>query len=373
MYGPRFTDEYKISKFAESVRVTRPLTGEILYFSNKLTQANNGTSVSTGEIRAGVGNRIVAIIPSDTNATAEITDTNLSLAMRAYQTGGLHGYGAPTRVCMDITATGSTLTIANTKGTPVAGQGFNSIFCYVQTVGEASSILSDGVPYSIAADGTVEGFTAQSGTTYKVWYWVNAATTEYTTILAYIDPNVVNLELSFPVFSNVKANGSGTRIGSLVIIYPFFKLNGDATSNGDGSNNMTTSVSGMAISFEDSIIQAGCDACVDSSDALVHYLFVPCDGGVSAIQGLYLLGGEIEMGQSETEQLNFMLMVNGSPVRPDPAFMSYEITTPLTGVSVSTTGTVTSGTTQGTAVVTASYTQDGTTFSCPANVVVTER
>lgn len=373
MYGPKFNGPLKVSKFAESVTVSNPSTGEVLYQSNKLTQANNATSVNMGEIRAGIGNGIVAIVPSDTNATAEITDVNLSLAMRAYQTGGLHGYGAPTLVCQNVTATGTSISIdPSVKGTPIAGQGFTEAFAYVQTVGQKSTIESDGMPYSIGTDGSIEGFVATSGTTYKVWYWVNSATTEYTTILSYIDPTVVNLRLSFPVFANVKKQGSGSRIGSMVIIYPYFKLNGDATSNGDGSNNMTTSVSGMAIRYEDDTVQSGCDDCVDATDALVHYLYIPCDGGVDAIQGLYYLGGMIEMDAGETLPLEFKLMVNNSPVVPSPGLMTYQITEPLDGLTVSKDGVVTAGTTAGEAEIMATYSQGGKTFSAPVQITVSQ-
>jgi len=373
MYGPKFNGPLKVSKFAESVTVSNPSTGEVLYQSNKLTQANNSTSVNMGEIRAGIGNGIVSIIPSDTNATAEITDVNLSLAMRAYQTGGLHGYGAPTLVCQDVTAEGTSISIdPSVKGTPIAGQGFSQAFAYVQTVGQKSTIESDGMPYSIGADGSVDGFVAVSGTTYKVWYWVNSATTEYTTILSYIDPSVVHLRLAFPVFANVKRNARGSRIGTMVIIYPYFKLNGDATSNGDGSNNMTTSVSGMAIRYEDDTVQSGCDDCVDETDALVHYLFIPCDGGVDAIQGLYYLGGMIEMNTGETSPLEFRLMVNNNPVVPSPGLMSYQITEPLEGLTVSADGIVTAGSTEGEAEIMATYSQGTSTFSAPVKISVVE-
>ena len=141
MYGPIFSTEYMLSKFAESVTVSRPLTGEVLYYSNKLTEANGTVSVTMGEIRGGVGNPIIGVIPSDGNASVEITDQNLSLAMRAYQTGGLHGYGAPTLVCADITAAEGKLAIdTSVNGTPVAGQGFSEAFAYVQKIGEKATI-----------------------------------------------------------------------------------------------------------------------------------------------------------------------------------------------------------------------------------------
>ena len=376
MYGPRFTDEYKISKFAESVTVSRPGSGEVLYYSNKLTEANGSTSVTMGEIRAGVGNPIVAVIPSDSNASVEITDINLSLAMRAYQTGGLHGYSAPTLVCAKITASGESISISNDlNGTPVAGQGFDKAFAYVQTVGEGSTVLGDGTPYEInlSSGNAVTGFTATSGKTYLVWYWVNKATTEYTTILANIDPAVVNLRLVYPVYSNVKEDGTGTRIGSLVVVYPLLKFSGNAGINGSQSANATTSISGTAISYENAVVGSDCPSCTDQSAALVHYLYVPCDDSDVSIDGMYLLGGEVTVAKSSTATLPFMLIVNGYPVEPDPAKMSYATGGTLpAGTSVNTTtGVITAGSNAGSFTVTATYTiSTNNTVTCTATVTV---
>ena len=376
MYGPRFTDEYKISKFAESVTVSRPGSGEVLYYSNKLTEATGSTSVTMGEIRAGVGNPIVAVIPSDSNATVEITDVNLSLAMRAYQTGGLHGYSAPTLVCAKITASGTSLAISSDlNGTPVAGQGFDSAFAYVQTVGEGSTVLGDGTPYAIdlSSSNALTGFTAVNGTTYLVWYWVNKATTEYTTILANIDPAVVNLRLVYPVYSNVKEDGTGTRIGSLVVVYPLLKFNGNAGITGNQSSNATTSISGTAISYESAVVGSDCPACSDQSAALVHYLYVPCDDSSVAIEGMYLLGGEFSVAKSSSAKIPFMLIVNGYPVEPDAAKMSYATGGTLpTGTTVnSSTGIVSAGSVAGSFTVTGTYTEGSTAVAtCTATVAV---
>lgn len=370
MYGPVFTTEYKVSKFAESVTVSRPLSGEVLYYSNKPTEATWTTSVNMGEIRAGVGNPIVALIPSDSNASVEITDVNLSLAMRAYQTGGLHGYGAPTLICTDVTAQDQTLIVETADiGTPVAGQGFSSPFAYVQTVGQNSEILSDGIPYPIETDGTITGFAATAGTTYKVWFWIDSPTTEYATILANMDPSVVNIRCVYPVYSNVKEDGTGTRIGSLVVISPYTKLNANAGITGNGSNNATTSISGMAIAYEDGIVKAGCGACADNSASLLQYLYVPCSNDVSAIQGLYYLGGSVTVDTGSSLQLTPMLMVNGSPARPDPMFLTFSTAgTVPSGTAVSKTGLVTAGETTGSFTVNIGYTVSGNTFTCPVAV-----
>ena len=373
MYGAVFSREYYLSKFVESITVSRPMTGEILYYSNKLSEANLSTSVTLGEIRAGVGNPIIGIIPSDSNLTVEITDQNLDIAIRAYQTGGLHGFGAPTRVCQDVEAKGTPLAIdPSVYGAPVAGQGMTEALCYVQTVGAESTIVSDGMPYQIAADGTISGFDAVLNTTYKVWYWANLPTTEYTTILADMDPSVVTVRFVYPVYSNLKEDGTGTRIGSLEVVVPFMKFGGNAGINGNGSSNVNTTISGQAIAYQNPIVQAGCGSCTDASAALAHYLYIPCNSGADSIQGLFYVGGAVEIATNSSKQLEFLLMVNGNPVRPDPALMRYQALSAPTGTSVSASGVVTTGATAGSFEVNGTYQIGENSWSCPVNVEVAD-
>lgn len=371
MYGPRFTDKYLFVKFAESITLSDPSTGDIVYYSNKPTDVNINPSVSMGEIRAGVGNPVVAVIPTDTNLPVEITDAAFSLKVRAYQAGGQHGYGAATLICADVTASGTSLTVpVATYGTPVKGQGFDDVVCYVQTVGSGSALLTDGKAYAITSAGAVTGFTATSGTTYKVWYWVNKASTEYTTLTSVFDPNIFNCRLTMPVFANDTGSGNntGTRIGTLVVVIPYLKLGGNAGIAGSSSNNSTTSVSGMAISYDEAVIGAGCNACADAAAVLAHYLFVPCDDA-NMIKGIVVLGGEVEMEKSSTATVDAYLVVGDSLVTPDPAFVTISLSNAPSGTSVSG-NVITSGSTAGSGTINIAY-DDGTTeLSATAGLTV---
>lgn len=372
MYGLRFTDKYLFVKFAESVTLSDPSTGDIVYYSNKPTDVNINPSVSMGEIRAGVGNPVVAVIPSDTNLPVEITDAAFSLKMRAYQAGGLHGYGAPTLICADITASGTSLTVpVATYGTPVAGQGFDSAVCYVQTVGAGSALLTDGKAYAISSAGVVSGFTATNGTTYKVWFWVNKATTEYATLTSVFDPNIFNCRLTMPVFANDTgaSNNTGTRIGTLVVVIPYLKLGGNAGLTGSSSSNSTTSVSGMAISYDEAVIEAGCNACNDAASTLAHYLFVPCEDA-DMIKGMVVLGGEVEMAKSSTAKVQVYLVVGDSLVVPDEAFVSYSLSGAPNGTTIAQTGVITSGSTAGSGTISVSYNDGTNELSCVAGLTV---
>lgn len=368
MLGPLFTDVYRYAKFAEYIRVKDPTNGNIIYFTNKPTTANSNPSVTTGEIRAGVGNGIVAMIPSDTTLGIELEAADFNLKMRAYQAGGKHGFGAPTWTCTTVTASGTSLTVpVATTGTPVAEQGYSAAYCYVQEVGVGSEILSDGVAYAISAAGAISGFTATSGKTYKVWFHVNSASTEYVTGTSNFDPAVVNLEYGIPVYANQnKANATNNRVGTLVCLYPFFKLNGSGAGvGGSSSNNTTTGISGMAIGEDESVIGATCEPCGDSAPDLFHYLFVPCDGS-NKPESMVILGGYVSVPKSGTATIPVYLVVNGQLVAPDPAFVTYALSNAPSGTTVSDAGVISAGSTAGTGTVTVTYTESGATASLTA-------
>ena len=372
MLGPQFTDVYRYAKFADYVRVKDPTNCNIIYGTNKPTNVNSNPSVTTGEIRAGVGNGIVAMIPSDTTLGIEIEAADFNLKMRAYQAGGRHGFGAPTWKCVTLTASGTTLTVpVATAGTPVAEQGYDKPLCYVQEVGEGSEILSDGVAYEISAAGVISGFSATSGKTYKVWFHVNGASTEYVTLTSNFDPAVVNLEYGIPVYANENAaNATNNRVGTLVVLVPFFKLNGSGAGvGGNSSGNTTTGISGMAIGYDSDVVSAECNPCADSAPDMCHYLFVPCDGS-NKPSALVVLGGYVSVVESTTEAVETYLVVNDTLVKPDPAFLSYELTGAPSGTSISDAGVITAGSTTGSGALTVSYSDTSSSVSLTAQATV---
>ena len=371
----RFFDKRIYVKFTSSVTLTNPATGAVDYYTNIASDTQVNTSVTMGEVRGGVGNPIVAIIPSDTNVTVDFTTPDFNLKMRAMQAGGKHGFGAPTRKCVDVKPSSTTLTVpVETSGTPVAGLGYSDIFCYVQTVGDDSTILGDGVPYALnPTTGVVSGFTADTTKTYKVWYWVNKATTEYATLTANFDPTVEHCEIVQPVYANEQsaADRNGTKIGELITIIPYLKLGGAAGVTGSQSDVAKTNGTGTAIAYEDAVVKAGCGDCNETSSDLVHYLFVRCDD-TGMLDGLYLLGGSVEMETNSTYKTSFRLQVNGSSSAvPDPAYMNYEMGTNSSSITVDSNGVITSGSSAGEATLTATYNDGTTTLTCTAPVTVT--
>ena len=368
-----FTDSKLYVKGTCQAILSDPCTAEILYASNKFQTANITTSVSMGEIRAGLGNSIATILPSDSALNVEFTAADFSLFAKAAQVGATLSYSAPAPVCKVITASGTSLSVGTDDGIPVAQAGFDAAYCYVQTVGSSGTVAQTGTPYPISAAGAITGFTSVASTKYKVFYWVTKETAQIATISSLMDPKVLHFTAQMAVFSNENCTDSneGTRVGWLYVIVPRLKLGANAGVVGDQTTADTTSLSGQAIAFDDSVISETCTDCAPGD--LAYYIYVP-DDGADQIQGLAVVGGAVSLAMSSTAQIPVrFVMANGQLVIPASysSGFTYDMSTTITGASVSSAGVITSGTTAGDGEVTITYDNGGTDITCPVNVTVT--
>lgn len=368
-----FTDTKLYVKGTCQANLVDPCNGQVIYSSNKFQTGNITTSVSMGEIRAGMGNAIATILPSDSALNVEFTAADFSLAAKAAQVGATLSYGAPVPMCQVVTAESSSLSIDVSDGVPAAQAGFSDVFCYVQETGVSGSLASTGTPYAISSAGAISGFTATATKTYKVFYWVTKPSAKMATISTLFNPQVLHFTAQMPVFSNENCSGSneGSRVGWLYVIVPRLKLGANAGVVGDQTTADTTSLSGQAVAFDSDVVSGTCTDCTSSE--LAYYIYVP-DDGASAIQGLAVVGGLVTLPKSSTAQIPVRLvMENGQLVIPDSysTGFTYAAEGAPTGSSVSSAGVVTSGTTSGDFEVTVSYDNDGDTLTLPVNVSVT--
>lgn len=369
-----FTDPYLFAKGTSTMRVSRPGTGKLIFVDNATQTANVEPNINMGEVRGGLMNGILTMLPQEPGFTCNFTSAQYNLVMKAEQLGAQHGYGIATRTCVAVTAAEGAITVPiATAGTPVAGPGYSDIFCYVQEIGAESSIINDGVAYPIdPTSGVVSGYTPTNGKQYKVHFWVNKATTEYAKVSAFFDPSIVHVEIETPIFSNKsgEADNSGTRVGTHITIIPYLKLGGNGGMNGDQTGNDTTSVSGTAIAYQNPLVVDDCGECGASAADLVYYLYVPCDDA-DMIDGLVYINGEISIPAGGSAKLNVYAAVKGNLVPiTDYNLLSFEITETVTGMSVSADGVVATGNTQGEGVITATYAYKGETYTVPIAVSV---
>ena len=343
-----FTDKRLYVKGTCMAMCSDPITGQVLYFSNKFQTGNFETSVTLGEIRAGLGNSIAAIIPSDAAVNVNFVAADFSMWAKAAQVGAPLNYNAVVPTCQVVTATGSSLTIDVSGGAPAAQYGYGTAFCHVQKVGEASAIANDGKQYAISAEGAVDGFTAVSGEQYKVWYFVNQANAQVAAISTMFDPRVVHFTAQIAVYSNdvSSAANEGTRVGWLYVIVPRLKMNGTATVTGDQSTGDTTSLQGQAIAYDESVVSATCQDC--NSGNLAYYIYAPDGDADGGIAGLAVVGGVVTVAASSTAQIPVRyVMDNGQLVAPNYGELTYELSGAPSGTTVGTTNIISAGATAG--------------------------
>lgn len=368
-----FTDDRLYAKGTCNVLLSDPVTSDVYFQTDKMSTGSITSSTNLNEIRAGLGNPIAAMIPSDAGLAVDFDSASFSLWAKSAQLGATYGYGAPVWACQTVTAAGDTLQIDTTGGAPVAELGHSEPRCLVQEVNGASLIALDGTAYAIdATSGAVSGFAATSGKTYKVWYHKQRVNAQIATIGSLIDPKVVRFEAQIAVYSNRGGGAAtqGTRVGWLYYTIPFLKLQGDATVTGDQNNNDTTKISGQAIAYDPTVVSETCSDC--DTSVLGYMVYVP-DSAAGSIKGLAVVGGVTEVTVDTTALLPIrFVMVDGSLVAPMVPYSGFTMTLSgaPTGTSITNAGVITAGSTAGDCEVNASYTEGDTTYTCVSNLSI---
>lgn len=367
-----FTDDRLYVKGTCNVICEDVNTGDVLYQSNKMSTGNITPSTNLNEIRAGLGNAIAAMIPSDSQLQVDFEAADFQLWAKAAQLGATVSYSAPVPQCQTVVASGESLAIDVSEGIPVAELGQSEAHCYIQEVGAASLIASDGVAYEISAAGAISGFVATASKTYKVWYFVQKASAQKAVISSLIDPKVVRFIAQIAVYSNRGGAASeGTRVGWLYYTIPFLKLQADATITGDQSNNDTTKISGQAIAYDPDTVSATCSDC--DSSTLGYIVYTP-DNAAGAIVGLAVVGGVVSLVKSTSKQIPVrFVMADGSLVVPASyaTGFTYTPTSAPSGTTVSEAGVISAGSTAGDCDCAITYTAGEENFTCEMEISVT--
>lgn len=297
------------------------VTGDFIGYSNKIDTSNFTSSVNAGEIRAGLGAPIVINIPDSATFSGEVTATDFSLDARQLATGGTLKYNGTAPVMENITATDTTLKVT---GNPVSAYGEPSnASTYTCFVG------SDGVNYTVdPVTKEVQGFTAQVGQTYCVRYFVELASAQELAIPTQFNPTVANVTIKMAVYGAQGGSAmNGSRVGNLYIVIPRAQfINGDVGVNGSQTEAATTPWSFQALSYEEADVT--CSECALDNSVLGYMVFVPCgtDAATSAVKALAIVGGIINVKQSETAQTPvFYVMDNGQIVTPTYSDLTFKV------------------------------------------------
>lgn len=351
-----FSDPYLYAKGTCNVIVSDPDTGDIDYQSSKVQTNQLSTSVDMGAIRAGLGNGIAIQLPSDATVDLTLTAADFNLKGRGLQVGSTPFYSAPAPVCESITADSATLTVSQEA---VAPQGFKKVLAYVSVVGGNNTIGEAGTAYEIDENKNVVGFSATSGTTYLVYYWVQNPVAQQLTIYSAFAPAVKHVTAQIAVYSTEGSNSGnrGSQVGWLYYIIPRMQFAGNASTTGDQNNAATTELSGTALTYEGAMEEGVCVDC--AVPEMAYMVYVPFDA-TEGIQGLAVVGGTVSVARSSTALIPVKLyMADGSLAQPDYSALTFTATGAPSGTTVgANTGVVNAGTTAGEFDVTITLTAD---------------
>lgn len=358
----QLNNRYLFAKGTCNVVVSDPATGNIDYQSNKVQTAQLTTSVNMNEIRAGLGNAIAIQLPTDSAVNLELTAADFSMATLAMQLGSSVTYNAAAPVCEVITATTSTLTVTSSAA-PVAPQGFNKAIAYVNDgVSDASTA------YEIDSSKNIVGFTATPGTTYRVYYWLSNASAQQMTAYSVFAPAIKHVTIQIAVYSteNVASASNASLVGWLYCIIPRMQFSAKADTDGSQSGNVTSMLSGTALSYDPDADVTVCTDCGLSE--LAYWIYVPNGDVTQSIESLAVIGSGMSLTVGQTAQLPVRFFMNdGTLAVPDYSLMSYNSST-TSKATVSTSGVVT-GVAAGTATITATLIADNTkTATVPVTV-----
>lgn len=358
----QLNNKYLYAKGTCNVVVADIDTGNIDYQSNKVQTSQLTTSVNMNEVRAGLGNAIAIQLPSDSAVNLELTAADFSMKSRAMQLGSTVTYNAASPVCEVITASGSTISI-DADATAVAPQGFNKAICYVN---DGTSDASTA--YEINSSNQVVGFTATSGRSYRVYYWVANPSAQQVTAYSVFAPAVKHVTIQIAVYSNENAASASqsSLVGWLYCIIPRMQFSAKADTDGSQTANVVSTLSGTALAYDPDSSETICTDCGLSE--LAYWVYVPNGSSLQSIASLAVIGGGLALTTGQTAQIPVrFLMEDGSLVVPDYSLMTY---TPASSsvASVSSTGVVTAagaGSTTISVVLTADNTK---TASVPVTV-----
>lgn len=358
----QLNNKYLFAKGTCNVVVSDPATGNIDYQSNKVQTSQLTTSVNMNEIRAGLGNAIAIQLPTDSAVNLELTSADFSMNTRAMQLGSSVTYNAAAPVCEVITANSTTLTVTSSAA-PVAPQGFNKAIAYVN-----DGVTDASTAYEIDAGKNIVGFTAAPGTTYRVYYWLNNASAQQLTAYSVFAPAIKHVTLQIAVYSteNTSSASQASLVGWLYCIIPRMQFSAKADTDGSQTGNVTSVLSGTALSYDPDADVTVCTDCGLSE--LAYWVYVPNGDVTQSVVSLAVIGGGLSIVNAASAQIPVrFLMSDGSLVVPDYTLMTYA-SNPSGKVTVSTSGLITA-TATGTTTVTATLKSDNTkTASVPVTV-----
>lgn len=352
-----------------------PATDNLIGYSAYVSNFGLAGSMNNGEVAAGPGSMLVMCIPDTArlNVTAQTADTDLnSLALPVG--GTVEGNGVIETV-IGVAATGASLTVSNAVA-PYGGK--NGAVAYVLTssgADKAAVEAASGLAHTVNLDGTIADFTAVSGNTYCVKYFITNSSAEVLSIPALFAPKVVRAHFAVNLYA--KEGGSDVMSSSIVGIrhyyFPYYFFTATMNETASQTETGTVDLSGTCLTFEEAIEAGNCASVGNQLYGFIVDEMIGANSSTSKVDGLYFigLGAGATVVRTQTISLPIKYSVNGVLTNISDMSQVTFTSSDTTKATIPAHSNVATGVAAGSTTITASVTNSSTGATYTATCVLT--
>lgn len=282
----------------------------LLGYSPFVTDFGLNGSMNEGDVEGGIGNQLIISLPDTSRLEVTATTADSALNNMALTIGAQLGGNGVIETMTGVVATGTSLSLANA----VAPYGADAPICYVLTssgADKAAVEAGSGQAYPVVS-GAIQGFTAVSGNTYCVKYFVRNSSAEELTIPALFQPAVVRAHFAVNVYSQ---KGADAMTGSLVKIrhyyFPRYQFNQALQVTESQTTPGTTNLGGRCLTYQQALEAGVCASENNNAYGFIVDEMVGSDTSTAKVEGIYIIGGDFSMANGTSLPVPVKYAVNG--------------------------------------------------------------
>lgn len=300
-----FNPQYEFSKGIVYFEAFDVATDDLVGFSKYVTDFSPAGSMNDGAVEGGPGNMLIINIPDTSRLTFTAKTADSALNNMALTIGqSLTGNGV-VETSKPVVANGETLTITGAVA-PLGGQNGPVAYILGSTGSDKDTVAANsGKAYKVGSDGTIQGFTAVSGNTYCVKYFVQNSSALQLAVPALFQPKVVRVHFAVNIYA--KNGGGDAKNSSLFKIrhyyIPYYFFTGALSDTINQTTPGSVDLSGNCLTAD----EVGTDVC--ASNAMPNYCYIVDEfvSGTStgSVEGIYFVGAGagVSVASSETTEL----------------------------------------------------------------------
>jgi len=291
-----------------------PATDDLLGYSRYVADFGLAGAMNNGEVEAGPGNALVMMIPDSARLNITATTADSALNNMALAVGGTISGSGVVETTIAITATGTSLALANAAA-PLGGQ--NGAVCYILTStgsDRAEVEAASGIAHAVEG-GTIQDFEAVNGNTYCVKYFYENSSAQKLTVPSMFAPKVVRAH--FAVNCYAKKTGGDVLASSLYkirhYVFPYYFFTNPMEGSLSQTATGTVNLSGTCLTYQEAAAEGICNVDTNGIYGYVVDEYVGDDTSTSAVDGIYFigLGAGVSLVKSTKMVLPVKYSVNG--------------------------------------------------------------